>query len=154
MVNIGERVPGAARLVLHGDGVALLHPQEQVFAAMLDGWRNQQLARRLALATVSARQAQVRQFADHAQTYPWLWTAQLAPFYCKEGALGRREGGRSVLVAGPGSDFSEAPMLGLESAALEPVVAPVCPPGLACSLTRSAAIVTVGWASASWRSWR
>ena len=32
-------------------------------------------------------------------------------------------------VAGPGSDFSEASMLGFESAALEFVVAPVCPPG-------------------------
>jgi hypothetical protein len=33
------------------------------------------------------------------------------------------------LVAGPGSDFSEVPALGCESVALEPVAAPVCPPG-------------------------
>jgi len=36
--------PGAARLRL-ADGVPLLRPEEQVFNAMLDGWRNQQLAR-------------------------------------------------------------------------------------------------------------
>jgi integrase/recombinase XerC len=38
--------PGAAVLQLV-DGVALLRPEEQVFAAMLDGWRAQQLARNL-----------------------------------------------------------------------------------------------------------
>lgn len=38
-------------------------------------------------------------------------------------------GGRRVAVAGPGSDFSEASTLGLESAALDPVAAPACPPG-------------------------
>ncbi|MET7295352.1 hypothetical protein ABZS79_24975 [Streptomyces griseoloalbus] len=32
--------PGAARLHL-ADGVPLLRPEEQVFEAMLDGWRNQ-----------------------------------------------------------------------------------------------------------------
>jgi hypothetical protein len=58
-------------------GVALLHPQEQVFAAMLTGWRNQQLARRLAFATVEQRERMVRAFAAHSQSYPWLWTAQL-----------------------------------------------------------------------------
>jgi hypothetical protein len=35
--------------------VALLHPEEQVFKAMLDGWRNQQLARNLALSTIGKR---------------------------------------------------------------------------------------------------
>jgi hypothetical protein len=35
-------------------------------------------------------------------------------------------------VAGPGSDFSEAPVLGSEPAALEPVAAPTCPPGPVC----------------------
>src|SRR6266536_4830554 len=32
-------------------------------------------------------------------------------------------------AAGPGSDFSEVPVQGLEPATLEPVVVPVCPPG-------------------------
>jgi DNA-binding Xre family transcriptional regulator len=40
----GLAAPGAVRLHL-ADGVPLLRPDEQVFRAMLDGWRNQQLAR-------------------------------------------------------------------------------------------------------------
>ena len=50
-MQIGPRVPGAAGLHL-ADGVPLLRPEEQVFSAMLEGWRNQQLARNLALATI------------------------------------------------------------------------------------------------------
>ncbi|MER6173603.1 hypothetical protein [Streptosporangium sp. NPDC001681] len=56
--------PGSARLHLVG-GVPLLRPEEQVFAAMLDGWRNQQLARRLAFSTVEGRERDVRMFAAH-----------------------------------------------------------------------------------------
>ncbi len=37
--------------------------------------------------------------------------------------------GVASVVAGPGSDFSEVPVLGLKPAALEPVAAPTCPPG-------------------------
>lgn len=59
------------------DGITLLHPQEQVFSAMLDGWRNQQLARRLAFSTVDSRQRMVRAFTAHADAPPWLWTAQI-----------------------------------------------------------------------------
>ena len=68
---------GSARLVLV-DGVALLHPEDQVFKAMLLGWRNQGLARNLAPSTVQAREAQVRAFAAHANLFPWQWTAQVA----------------------------------------------------------------------------
>lgn len=68
---------GSARLQL-ADGVALLHPAEQVMAAMLAGWRDQGLARNLAAATVDARERQVKAFAAHADVYPWLWSAQLA----------------------------------------------------------------------------
>jgi hypothetical protein len=45
-----DGTPGSAGLHLAAD-VPLLHPGEQVFAAMLEGWRAQQLARNLALAT-------------------------------------------------------------------------------------------------------
>jgi integrase len=55
-------------------GVALLRPDEQAFTAMLDGWRNQQLARRLAFSTVEAHERVVRAFAAHADAPPWLWT--------------------------------------------------------------------------------
>ncbi|MFF0659456.1 tyrosine-type recombinase/integrase [Micromonospora tulbaghiae] len=68
--------PGAAGLVL-ADGVALLRPEEQVFVAMCDGWRAQQLARNLAFATIDKRLQVVRAFAAHADAYPWQWRPQL-----------------------------------------------------------------------------
>jgi hypothetical protein len=49
---------GSARLHLAG-GVALLRPEEQASAAMLEGWRSQQVARRLAFAAVEARKRMV-----------------------------------------------------------------------------------------------
>lgn len=69
--------PSAARLVLV-DGVALLHPEPQVFDAMLDGWRNQMLARNLSAGTIRNRLTQVRAFAGHCNAFPWQWSAQLA----------------------------------------------------------------------------
>jgi hypothetical protein len=45
---------GAARLHLVS-GVALLRPDDVVFAAMHDGWRDQQAARNLSLSTIAAR---------------------------------------------------------------------------------------------------
>ncbi len=75
-MEIGAWVPGAARLQL-ADGVSLLRPEEQVFTAMLEGWRNQQLARNLALATIAARERAVRAFAVHADAFPWSWSAAL-----------------------------------------------------------------------------
>ncbi len=65
---------GSARLVLL-DGVGLLRPDEQVFEAMLEGWRNQGLARNLARSTVRARERQLRAFQVHAGAFPWEWTA-------------------------------------------------------------------------------
>ena len=68
--------PGSAGLHLAA-GVPLLHPGEQVFAAMLEGWRAQQLARNLALATAGRREAMVRAFAAHADAMPWAWGPQM-----------------------------------------------------------------------------
>jgi site-specific recombinase XerD len=68
--------PGSARLYVVG-GVPLLRPDAQVFDAMLDGWRNQQLARNLAFGTIEARGNAVRAFARHADCLPWQWTARL-----------------------------------------------------------------------------
>jgi len=56
----------------------LLRPEEQVFELMLGGWRNQQLARNLALTTIAGRERRVRAFAGHADALPWRWTSQLA----------------------------------------------------------------------------
>jgi integrase/recombinase XerC len=74
---VGDGSEGVAAAATFASGVALLHPQDQVFTAMLAGWRNQQLARRLAFSTVEARERMVRAFAAHSQSYPWGWSAQL-----------------------------------------------------------------------------
>ena len=58
-----------------GGGVPLLRPEEQVFAAMLEGWRAQQLARNLAFCHGRKRLAAVGAFAAHADALPWAWTA-------------------------------------------------------------------------------
>jgi integrase/recombinase XerC len=71
-----DGTPGSAGLHLAA-GVPLLHPGEQVFAAMLEGWRAQQLARNLALATAVRREAMVRAFAAHADAMPWAWGPQM-----------------------------------------------------------------------------
>ena len=68
-----RRRPGAAGLVLV-DGVPLLHPEPQVFEAMLEGWRNQMLARNLAVSTITSRAQQVRAFAEHAEHVPVEWS--------------------------------------------------------------------------------
>lgn len=69
-------VPGAVRLHL-ADGVPLLRPDEQVFQAMLDGWRNQQLARNLARSTVEGRESTVKAFAAYVSAYPWASTSAM-----------------------------------------------------------------------------
>nr|WP_238428257.1 site-specific integrase [Frankia nepalensis] len=70
--------PQAGSSALHlVDGVALLRPDEQVFAAMLAGWEAQQLARNLAASTVEKRLGAVRAFAVHADTFPWMWQPQM-----------------------------------------------------------------------------
>ena len=69
--------PGAAGLHL-ADGVPLLRPEEQVFEAMLDGWRNQQLARNLALSTIEKRAGRLQAFFAHSGAYPWEWLPQYA----------------------------------------------------------------------------
>ncbi|MFI5973627.1 hypothetical protein [Streptomyces sp. NPDC051452] len=51
-------VPGSARLHLI-DGLPLLRPDEQVFEAMIKGWRNQQLARNLSPGYVSDQERTV-----------------------------------------------------------------------------------------------
>lgn len=65
----GELAPGSAGLHLAA-GVPLPRPAEQTFEAMLGGWRNQQLARRLAFSTVEGRERAVRAFATHAGAFP------------------------------------------------------------------------------------
>ena len=75
MVQDGQ-APGSAGLQLAG-GAPLLRPEEQVLAAMLDGWRVQQLARNLAFSTTGKRLAVIGAFTRHADAFPWVWTAQM-----------------------------------------------------------------------------
>lgn len=44
---------------------------------MLDGWRNQQLARNLAFATIEQRERVIRRFIDEIGELPWNWTAPM-----------------------------------------------------------------------------
>ena len=69
--------PGSASLILVG-GVPLLHPEPQMFEAMLEGWGHQMMARNLAPATSRNRDRQVRAFVDHSGAFPWEWMPRLA----------------------------------------------------------------------------
>jgi integrase/recombinase XerC len=68
--------PGSAGLQLVG-GLSLLRPDEQVLTAMLNGWRNQQLARNLAFSTINGREKVLQAFVRHADAFPWHWSAQM-----------------------------------------------------------------------------
>jgi len=54
-------------------GVAHLRPEEAVFAAMLRGWRAQQLSRGLKEETITDREAVVRRFHAFTNEFPWAW---------------------------------------------------------------------------------
>jgi integrase/recombinase XerC len=74
-VTDAEERDGRARVVLL-DGVALLHPEDAVFEAMLEGWARQQRGgRRLRKDTIQGRQRVVRRFMEAVNEYPWTWTA-------------------------------------------------------------------------------
>lgn len=77
MVSRDDDVVGGAGLLLVG-GARLLHPREQVFEAMLEGWRNQRLARNLTLTFVEGGEAKVRAFMRHVEVFPWEWTPAMA----------------------------------------------------------------------------
>jgi integrase/recombinase XerC len=68
-------IPGAAHLVVV-QGVTLLHEDQQVFEAMLRGWRQQQLSRNLAFSTVDGRERLLRAFQAATNAYPWQWLPQ------------------------------------------------------------------------------
>jgi site-specific recombinase XerD len=66
---------GSARLELVA-GISLLHPEDAVLEAMLDGWEKQQRGgRRLQQSTIDDRRQGVRQFVRFTNEYPWRWTA-------------------------------------------------------------------------------
>ncbi|WP_126636842.1 hypothetical protein [Embleya hyalina] len=51
-------------------GLPLLHPEAEVFQAMLDGWRNQQFARNLGFGTVDAASSGTLPTATHGTGRP------------------------------------------------------------------------------------
>lgn len=66
-------VDGSGRVELLGS-VKLLHPEQQTFEEMLEGWRNQQLSRNLQFGTIDQRIRYVRGLVDHVNEFPWNWT--------------------------------------------------------------------------------
>lgn len=65
--------PGAAPALFVVGGAPLLHPEGQVFEAMVEGWRDQQLARNLKDDTIKERLAAVRRFQRFTNDWPWAW---------------------------------------------------------------------------------
>lgn len=65
-------------------GVAILNEPETVWAAMLDGWSAQQLARNLSLSTIVSRRRLAERFRDFAEEYPWAWTVEQVDHFFME----------------------------------------------------------------------
>lgn len=89
-------VPGAVPAYLRS-GSAVLNEAENVWLAMLDGWRAQQFARNLAPSTVDARRSIVLRFRAFAESYPWSWTAGLVDEFFME-LRGVRGASRSTVL--------------------------------------------------------
>lgn len=71
---MAEELPGSARLQLVRE-VALLHEEDAVVEAMLDGWARQQGGRGLSSKTIRQRQGVIRRFLAFTNEYPWRWCA-------------------------------------------------------------------------------
>jgi site-specific recombinase XerD len=69
-------VPGSAPGTLLQEAATLLRPEEQVFEAMVGGWRDQQLSRNLNRSTIDDRESALRRFQAFTNDYPWLWRPQ------------------------------------------------------------------------------
>ncbi|HET9247343.1 MAG TPA: tyrosine-type recombinase/integrase [Xanthobacteraceae bacterium] len=70
---MAERVVGSAALVVVG-GAAPVRPEAALFEEMLEGWRRQQLSRRLSAPLIDGRERIVRRFAEFGG-WPWQWTS-------------------------------------------------------------------------------
>ncbi|HEX4218436.1 MAG TPA: site-specific integrase [Acidimicrobiales bacterium] len=55
------------------DGERSFSPENEMFEALLDGWRTQQLSRNLSFGTINGGAGVVRRFRDHAGSFPWDW---------------------------------------------------------------------------------
>ena len=70
---MAERAVSSAALVLVG-GATPLRPEPALFGAMLEGWRRQQVSRRLSGPLIDGRERIVRRFAEFGG-WPWQWTS-------------------------------------------------------------------------------
>jgi integrase/recombinase XerD len=61
------------KLLSSASNVAMMKPEQTVFDAMVDGWRNQQLSRGLKAETIRARTAIVTRFREFSDKPPWQW---------------------------------------------------------------------------------
>lgn len=68
----GRGVAGSAALVLV-EGATPLRPEPALFEGMLEGWRRQQLSRRLSGSLIGDRERVVRRFAAFTGAWPWCW---------------------------------------------------------------------------------
>ena len=66
-----EELPGFIPRVLRLDDVSLLRADETVLGVIVDGWRAQMLARRLAVDTIKARCRLIERFVEFTNEYPW-----------------------------------------------------------------------------------
>ncbi|MGO2152252.1 MAG: tyrosine-type recombinase/integrase [Microbacterium gubbeenense] len=78
-------------------GVALLNEPETVWAAMLDGWAAQQLARNLSRSTIVGRRGLAERFRQFAESYPWEWTVEQVDHFFME-LRGLKGGSRSTVL--------------------------------------------------------
>jgi hypothetical protein len=85
------QVPGSAPALFVAGGTPLLHVEDQVFEAMMAGWRDQQAARNLPPATITSRMSCVRRFQRFSNDWPWLWR----PVDLDEFSSELRSGGRT-----------------------------------------------------------
>src|SRR3954453_3663834 len=74
--GVGDRPLVGSAVTQLVDGVRLLHPEDQVLAAMLDGWGVQQTSRMFTASTVVGRRQLVERFVRWTNEYPWRWRPQ------------------------------------------------------------------------------
>jgi len=83
-------VPGGAPALYLAGALPLLRPDEQIFEAMLEGWRDQQLSRNLKTETIYSRETDVRRFHSFTNDYPWNWRPMDLEQFTAELRGGRR----------------------------------------------------------------
>lgn len=79
------RLVGSAALMLL-EGVKPLHPEAELFEAMLEGWCRQHEARRLSTTVIRLRLGTIRRFQAFTGAWPWQWSAAQADAWVAQGA--------------------------------------------------------------------